>query len=46
MERFHCGDRLLRIRRAQPDFSEWSKQRDPEGIAWKYIEGEFVPQIG
>ena len=46
MKRLKCGDRLLRIRRAQPDFSEWSKQRDPEGIAWKYIEGEFVPQIG
>ncbi len=46
MERFHCGDRLLRIRRAQPDFSEWSQKRDPEGIAWKYTKGQFVPQIG
>ena len=45
MERFHCGDRLLRIRRSQPDFSEWSQKRDPDGVAWQYIEGEFVPQI-
>ena len=46
MERFHCGDRLLRIKRDQPDFAEWSQQRDPEGIAWKYQKGQFVPQIG
>jgi hypothetical protein len=23
-------------RRADPDFPEWSRSRDPEGIAWKY----------
>ena len=23
-------------RRSDPDFSEWSRSRDPEGIAWKY----------
>ena len=46
MERFHCGDRLLRIKRAQPDFTEWSKERDPDGIPWKYEKGGFFPQIG
>ena len=46
MERFHCGDRLLRIKRDQPDFSEWSKGRDPDGIAWQYQDGQFVPNMG
>ena len=45
MKRLKCGDRLLRIRRSQPDFTEWSQERDPEGIAWKYQDGEFVPQM-
>ena len=46
MRRFQCGDRLLRIKRSQPDFTEWSQQRDPDGIGWKYRKGQFVPQIG
>ncbi len=55
MKRLKCGaqldwqaspDRLLRIRRSQPDFAEWSQQRDPEGISWKYQKGQFVPQMG
>ena len=46
MKRFQCGDRLLRIKRSQPDFSDWSKERDPEGIIWKYQDGNFLPQLG
>ncbi len=46
MKRLKCGDRLLRIKRSQPDFTEWSQQRDPEGISWKYTKGQFVPQMG
>jgi hypothetical protein len=46
MKRLRCGDRLLKIKRSQADFAEWSQQRDPEGIAWKYQEGQFFPQIG
>jgi len=32
-------------RRADPDFPEWSRSRDPEGIAWNYSPEtrEFVP---
>lgn len=32
-------------RKSDPDFSEWSQSRDPEGIAWKYSAKtkEFVP---
>ena len=46
MKRLKCGDRLLRIRRSQADFSEWSKGRDPDGIAWQYQDGQFVPNMG
>ncbi len=46
MKRLKCGDRLLRIRRSQADFQEWSKGRDPDGIAWQYQDGQFVPQRG
>ena len=45
MKRFKCGDRLLRIKRSQPDFADWSQQRDPEGIAWKYQDDNFLPQL-
>lgn len=32
-------------RKSDPDFSEWSQSRDPEGIAWEYssITKEFLP---
>lgn len=32
-------------RKSDPDFSEWSQSRDPEGIAWEYSSQtkEFVP---
>ncbi|MDJ0691731.1 MAG: hypothetical protein QNJ41_24915 [Xenococcaceae cyanobacterium MO_188.B32] len=46
MKRLKCGDRLLRIKRSQPDFTEWSRKRDPDDIAWKYQKGQFVPQMG
>ena len=46
MKRFKCGDRLLTIRRSQPDFADWSKQRDPEGVVWKYQDDHFFPQLG
>jgi hypothetical protein len=32
-------------RKSDPDFSEWSQSRDPEGMAWVYSAEtkEFVP---
>jgi hypothetical protein len=32
-------------RRTEPDFSEWTRERDPEGIAWKFSSEtkEFYP---
>lgn len=46
MKRFKCGDRLLKIKRSQPDFAAWSKERDPEGVVWKYQDGHFLPLLG
>jgi|GEM_PF-2841218 len=42
-QRFHCGDRLLTNMRSSPDFTEWSKTRDPQGIPWEYIDGQYFP---
>lgn len=46
MKRFKCGDRLLKIKRSQPDFAAWSQERDPEGVVWKYQDGHFLPLLG
>lgn len=46
MKRFKCGDRLLKIKRSQPDFADWSKERDPEGVIWKYQDEHFFPSLG
>jgi|GEM_PF-6384816 len=32
-------------RKDRADFSEWSQGLDPEGIAWIYVQGNFVPQL-
>ena len=32
-------------RKDRADFSEWSQGLDPEGIAWIYLQGNFVPQL-
>lgn len=31
-------------RKTREDFSAWSQSLDPDGIAWVYREGRFVPQ--
>jgi len=47
-KRFDVHSSTVYKRRADPDFSEWSRSRDPEGIAWKYSSEtrEFVPLEG
>ncbi|MEM1172068.1 MAG: hypothetical protein AAGJ08_24050 [Cyanobacteria bacterium P01_H01_bin.35] len=34
-------------RKTKPDFGQWSSQKDPESIPWKYLkdEGRFLPKI-
>ena len=33
-------------RKTKPDFSQWSGQKDPESISWKYVkeQGRFLPK--
>jgi hypothetical protein len=47
-KRFDVHSSTVYKRRTDPDFSEWSRSRDPEGIAWKYSPEtrEFVPLEG
>ena len=44
-DRFRCGDRLLKRMRTDPNFSQWSRSRDPEGITWEYRKGKYVPLV-
>lgn len=41
--RLGVGDSTLRRRKAKLDFQEWSRDRDPDGTAWKFREGLFYP---
>lgn len=41
--RLGVGDSTLRRRKAKLDFQEWSRDRDPDGTAWKLREGLFYP---
>ena len=40
-KRFRCSEKSLRKMRTSPDFAEWSKSRDPEGLAWEWREGKY-----
>ena len=44
-DRFRCGDRLLKRMRTEPNFSQWSRSRDPEGITWEYRQGKYFPLV-
>jgi hypothetical protein len=35
----------IRRRKYSPDFSEWTQHLDPDGIAWVYQRGLYVPQL-
>ncbi|GAB4540271.1 MAG: hypothetical protein Tsb0014_31380 [Pleurocapsa sp.] len=36
-KRLDCNSSTVGRRKSNPDFSEWSQSKDPEGIAWKYL---------
>jgi hypothetical protein len=44
-KRLDTNSSTIGRRKADPDFTEWSQSRDPEGIAWKYLRRSrvFVP---
>ncbi|WAL62210.1 hypothetical protein [Thermocoleostomius sinensis] len=35
----------IRRRKYAPDFSEWTQRLDPDGIAWSYQRGLYIPQL-
>lgn len=43
MQRFECGSKWLQDRRERYDFPELSRQRDPDAIAWEYLNGKYYP---
>jgi hypothetical protein len=44
-DRFGVHSSTVGKRKSDPDFGEWSQEKDPDGIAWQYNEAEkvFVP---
>jgi hypothetical protein len=43
-ERLGTTTRILRRCKSQPAFSEWTRQLDPDGIAWVYSAGgTYIP---
>lgn len=46
-KRLNVHPSTLSKKKIKPDFPEWSRDQDPEGIAWKYLKDEkqFFPFI-
>lgn len=44
-ERLGVSKSTISRRRLEADFAEWSASQDPDGIAWAYSDGAFVPQM-
>lgn len=42
--RLQTSKRVIRRRKRLPDFKEWSRSLDPNGIAWEYHQGAYVAQ--
>lgn len=44
-KRLDINPSTLGRRKSEPDFSQWSQSKDPDGIAWKYLSDSklFVP---
>jgi hypothetical protein len=43
--RLNSSRRAIRSMKRQDTFSDWSRRRDPEGIAWVYQRGFYVPKV-
>lgn len=43
--RLGCSPSTLSNRRDRPDFPQWSKSKDPEGIGWHYRKWWFYPSV-
>ena len=44
--RLDVNPSTINRRKAQNDFPAWSQFLDPVGIAWVYVDGVFLPQLG
>ncbi len=44
-QRLGTTAKILRLRKRQPDFSEWTRRLDPDGIAWSYQGGIYAPRV-
>ncbi|MFM7424429.1 MAG: hypothetical protein ACKO7W_05445 [Elainella sp.] len=44
-QRLGTTAKILRLRKRQPDFSEWTRRLDPDGIAWIYQGGIYAPRV-
>jgi len=46
--RLNVHSSTISKRKTKPDFSQWSSQKDPESISWKYLkeQARFLPIIG
>lgn len=42
-KRLNTTPTILRHKKRLPDFGDWSRQRDPDGIAWVYKNGTYLP---
>jgi hypothetical protein len=45
-QRLGTTQKTIRRRKSQPDFSAWTQQLDPDGVAWTYCTGGmYAPRI-
>ncbi|PSB10234.1 hypothetical protein C7B61_10205 [filamentous cyanobacterium CCP1] len=44
-QRLNTTPSILRHKKRLPDFSDWSRFRDPDGIAWAYSKGTYLPLV-
>jgi hypothetical protein len=41
--RLGVEQKILRRKKYQPDFGAWTQNLDPDGIAWTYQHGAYLP---
>jgi hypothetical protein len=45
-QRLGTTAKILRLRKRQPNFSDWTRSLDPDGVAWIYSSGGlYAPKI-
>jgi len=45
-QRLGTTAKILRLRKRQPNFSDWTRSLDPDGVAWIYSSGGlYAPKM-